>query len=146
MAAQACLCLAWSETPEDTFCHVVAHTNYEHCISNVLWVINSNARVNLTLTRVNATLNIDKSKDTWINVLKAFTKEDSLHWVSISKSWFCSWSAETENHKQQLILYDAVTIVYKLTYWDWQPVYTECCHFLSCPSPPYSEKEIGVFI
>ena len=25
MAAQAGLCLAWSETPEDTFCHVVAH-------------------------------------------------------------------------------------------------------------------------
>ena len=24
MAAQACLCLAWSETPEDTFCRVVA--------------------------------------------------------------------------------------------------------------------------
>ena len=25
MAAQASLCLAWSETPEDTFCRVVAH-------------------------------------------------------------------------------------------------------------------------
>ena len=25
MAAQAGLCLAWSETPEDTFCHVVVH-------------------------------------------------------------------------------------------------------------------------
>ena len=25
VAAQAGLCLAWSETPEDTFCHVVAH-------------------------------------------------------------------------------------------------------------------------
>ena len=25
MAAQAGLCLAWSETPEDTFCRVVAH-------------------------------------------------------------------------------------------------------------------------
>ena len=24
MAAQAALCLAWSETPEDTFCRVVA--------------------------------------------------------------------------------------------------------------------------
>ena len=24
VAAQASLCLAWSETPEDTFCHVVA--------------------------------------------------------------------------------------------------------------------------
>ena len=30
MAAQAGLFLAWSETPEDTFCHVVAHT----CIAN----------------------------------------------------------------------------------------------------------------
>ena len=27
MAAQAGLCLAWSETPEDTFCHVVAHNH-----------------------------------------------------------------------------------------------------------------------
>ena len=26
MAAQAGLCLAWSETPEDTFSRVVAHT------------------------------------------------------------------------------------------------------------------------
>ena len=26
VAAQAGLCLAWSETPEDTFCRVVAHT------------------------------------------------------------------------------------------------------------------------
>ena len=25
MAAQAGLCLAWSETPKDTFCHVVVH-------------------------------------------------------------------------------------------------------------------------
>ena len=25
MAAQASLCLAWLETPEDTFCRVVAH-------------------------------------------------------------------------------------------------------------------------
>ena len=25
VAAQAGLCLAWSESPEDTFCHVVAH-------------------------------------------------------------------------------------------------------------------------
>ena len=25
MAAQAGLCMAWSETPEDTFCRVVAH-------------------------------------------------------------------------------------------------------------------------
>ena len=25
VAAQASLCLAWSETPEDTFCRVVAH-------------------------------------------------------------------------------------------------------------------------
>ena len=25
VAVQAGLCLAWSETPEDTFCHVVAH-------------------------------------------------------------------------------------------------------------------------
>ena len=25
VAAQACLCLAWSETPEDTFCRVVGH-------------------------------------------------------------------------------------------------------------------------
>ena len=25
MAAKAGLCLAWSETPEDTFCRVVAH-------------------------------------------------------------------------------------------------------------------------
>ena len=24
VAAQACLCQAWSETPEDTFCHVAA--------------------------------------------------------------------------------------------------------------------------
>ena len=24
VASQACLCLAWSKTPEDTFCHVVA--------------------------------------------------------------------------------------------------------------------------
>ena len=49
MAVQAGLCLAWSETPEDTFCHVMAqmemrppisglpeqaqhkrHTKYEH--------------------------------------------------------------------------------------------------------------------
>ena len=27
MAAQAGLCLAWSETPEDTFSRVVAHMN-----------------------------------------------------------------------------------------------------------------------
>ena len=27
MAAQASLCLAWSETPEDTFCRVMAHIN-----------------------------------------------------------------------------------------------------------------------
>ena len=27
MAAQAGLCLAWSETPEDTFCRVVAHVH-----------------------------------------------------------------------------------------------------------------------
>ena len=27
VAAQAGLCLAWSETPEDTFCSVVAHIN-----------------------------------------------------------------------------------------------------------------------
>ena len=25
VAAQAGLCLAWSETPEDTFCHVMVH-------------------------------------------------------------------------------------------------------------------------
>ena len=31
MAAQAGLCLAWSETAEDTFCLVVAHLYY--CIS-----------------------------------------------------------------------------------------------------------------
>ena len=28
VAAQAGLCLAWSETPEDMFCHVVAHFKY----------------------------------------------------------------------------------------------------------------------
>ena len=28
MAAQAGLCLAWSESPEDTFCRVVAHMYY----------------------------------------------------------------------------------------------------------------------
>ena len=28
MAAQAGLCVAWSETPEDTFCRVVAHGNF----------------------------------------------------------------------------------------------------------------------
>ena len=27
VAAQAGFCLAWSETPEDTFCRVVAHMN-----------------------------------------------------------------------------------------------------------------------
>ena len=27
VAAQAGLCLAWSETPEDTFCHAVAQMN-----------------------------------------------------------------------------------------------------------------------
>ena len=28
VAAQAGLCLAWSETPKDTFCHDEAHMNY----------------------------------------------------------------------------------------------------------------------
>ena len=28
VAAQSGLCLAWSESPEDTFCHVVAHLMY----------------------------------------------------------------------------------------------------------------------
>ena len=28
MAVQAGLCLAWSETPEDMFCRVVAHMEY----------------------------------------------------------------------------------------------------------------------
>ena len=31
MAAQAGLCLAWSETPEDTFCRVVAHIKLKFC-------------------------------------------------------------------------------------------------------------------
>ena len=30
VAAQASLCLAWSETPEDTFCRVVAHFIFLH--------------------------------------------------------------------------------------------------------------------
>ena len=29
VAAQTGLCLAWSETPEDTFCHAVAHFLYK---------------------------------------------------------------------------------------------------------------------
>ena len=29
MAALTGLCLAWSETPEDTFCHVVTHFYFE---------------------------------------------------------------------------------------------------------------------
>ena len=33
MAAQAGLCLAWSETPEDTFCRVVAHVYVYACSS-----------------------------------------------------------------------------------------------------------------
>ena len=30
VAAQAGLCLAWSETPEDTFCHEVAHVEIQN--------------------------------------------------------------------------------------------------------------------
>ena len=36
MAAQAGLCLAWSETLEDTFCRVVAHLFYDH-IHEAMW-------------------------------------------------------------------------------------------------------------
>ena len=41
MAAQAGLCLAWSETPEDTFCHGVAHIDLlaqleQFCFNQVL--------------------------------------------------------------------------------------------------------------
>ena len=32
VAAQAGLCLAWSETPEDTFCRVVAHIYFFHFV------------------------------------------------------------------------------------------------------------------
>ena len=32
VAAQADLCLAWSETPEDTFCHVEAHLNSNYIL------------------------------------------------------------------------------------------------------------------
>ena len=34
VAAQAGLCLAWSETHKDTFCRVVAHINYVFLILN----------------------------------------------------------------------------------------------------------------
>ena len=34
MAAQAGLCLAWSETPKDTFCRVVAHL---HLLDTVVY-------------------------------------------------------------------------------------------------------------
>ena len=34
MATQAGLCLAWSETPEDTFSHGVAHMAWLTCVSN----------------------------------------------------------------------------------------------------------------
>ena len=33
MTAQAGLCLAWSETPEDTYCRVVVHVYTEACTS-----------------------------------------------------------------------------------------------------------------
>ena len=36
VAVQAGLCLAWSETPEDMFCHVVAHLYCtENCFLNI---------------------------------------------------------------------------------------------------------------
>ena len=34
VAEQVSLCLAWSETPEDTFCHVVAHVYLLTVFSN----------------------------------------------------------------------------------------------------------------
>ena len=40
MAAQAGLCLAWSETPKNTFCRVVAHMI---CTINVKWNMKSDA-------------------------------------------------------------------------------------------------------
>ena len=36
VAAQAGLCLAWSETPEDTFCHVVARLYFSTCTDGKL--------------------------------------------------------------------------------------------------------------
>ena len=40
VAAQAGLCLAWSETPEYTFCHVVAHIEMEEAndIDSLVWL------------------------------------------------------------------------------------------------------------
>ena len=38
MAAQAGLCLAWSETPEDTFSHGPAHIKLEHSVTGKLKV------------------------------------------------------------------------------------------------------------
>ena len=41
MAAQAGLCLAWSETPEDTFCHVVAQINIEYNVMFLCIIISA---------------------------------------------------------------------------------------------------------
>ena len=37
MATQAGLCLPWSETPEDTFCRVVAHLEYHALYVAKIW-------------------------------------------------------------------------------------------------------------
>ena len=48
MAAQAGLCLAWSETPEDTFCRVVAHSLI-YSLTNQNYHVQNNEGFNLGL-------------------------------------------------------------------------------------------------
>ena len=44
VAAQASLCLAWSETPEDTFCRVVAQLCFFSFTSNMKYFVHSCTR------------------------------------------------------------------------------------------------------
>ena len=46
MAAQAGLCLAWSETPEDTFCRVVAQTERELQDLSIIQALSKKLSVN----------------------------------------------------------------------------------------------------
>ena len=87
MAAQAGLCLAWSEAPEDTFCHVVAHLVFGLAeTSKVSW---------------NLGYNIYRYYTTW-TVNKKDADQTECMRMPICDSVVCKWHKTISFHDRAL--------------------------------------------
>ena len=85
MAAQAGLCLAWLETPEDTFCHVVAQLRFCREIRKI-----SNGSLECHRELISTTLLPQKTTDRMRN--SADPEQTALSVLSGSWTGAVAWS------------------------------------------------------